>query len=138
MSAAGDSDPNPKPMQEEEEEDRGQVPTTPIEFVHGGNTYEIWCGRNAANNDQLLDFAAPEDLWFHVANVSSGHVILRNPRKEALRKIPKQVVKRCACICKATIKVRGTCTIMYTERKRVTKTDAPGRVIVDSWKEVVV
>ena len=115
-----------------------EVPTTPIEFQHGNVIYEIWCGRNAENNDKLLDFATDEDVWFHVANVSSGHVILRNPRKETLRKIPKQVIKRCACICKATIKARGTCTIMYTERKRVTKTDEPGKVVVDSWKEVVV
>lgn len=118
--------------------EQARAPTTPIEFDHGGKTYEIWCGRNAENNDQLLDFAAPEDVWFHAANVSSGHVILRNPGKEVLRKIPRQVIKRCACICKATIKARGTCTIMYTDRKRVTKTNVPGRVMADSWKEVVV
>ena len=40
---------------------------------HDNETYVIYCGRDAKGNDALLDASEPEDIWFHVANFSSGH-----------------------------------------------------------------
>ena len=86
----------------------------------------------------VRDMAEPEDIWFHVANFSSGHVILKNEKKSTVKKVPRQVIKRCACICKATIKAKGTCDIIYTQRKNVTKTDILGCVTTSNLKTVTV
>ncbi len=46
--------------------------------------YEILCGRNNIQNDQLtLKIAAAEDLWFHVQKMPGTHVILRCAHKQA-------------------------------------------------------
>ena len=37
----------------------------------------IFMGRDKFENEQLLKFAFPEDLWFHVNSLSSAHVYLR-------------------------------------------------------------
>ncbi len=104
----------------------------------GGEEYEIWTGKSAEHNDQLLDLCAPQDVWFHVDGQSSAHVILRNPANHKLRKLPRPAIKRAACLCKASVKARGDCAVIYTERRNVNKTDVPGRVDVTNLKRVVV
>lgn len=60
---------SPQPRQEE-------PPPFRIFTVDGG--FEVWAGKNSANND-LLTFrhARPDDLWFHARGGSGSHVILR-------------------------------------------------------------
>ncbi|MGA9117196.1 MAG: NFACT RNA binding domain-containing protein [Bacteroidota bacterium] len=44
--------------------------------VEGG--FEVWAGKNGANNDLLtLRYARPGDLWFHARGSGGSHVILR-------------------------------------------------------------
>jgi predicted ribosome quality control (RQC) complex YloA/Tae2 family protein len=103
---------------------------------YNADTYTILCGRSAKGNDQLLDECAPHDIWFHVDGQSSAHVILVNEKKEKMNKIPKKVIKRCACICKASTKQTGKCVIIYTLRQDVTKTDVLGCVIPANIKSI--
>ncbi len=105
---------------------------------HAGKTYLIYCGKDARSNDKLLDESDPDDIWFHVANHSSGHVILKNEEKGTVKKVPRQVIKRCACICKASIKASGKCDIIYTERKNIAKTDVLGCVTTTNVRNVTV
>jgi predicted ribosome quality control (RQC) complex YloA/Tae2 family protein len=58
--------------------------------VEGG--FEVWAGKNSANNDLLtLRYAKPQDFWFHARGSSGSHVILRigsgkgDPSKRALQ-----------------------------------------------------
>ena len=106
------------------------------EMEYHGETYEIHCGRNAQGNNELLTQAAPDDVWFHIDGMSSAHVILVNKGSVSLRKIPKQVIKRAACICKASVKASGTVTIIYTQCKNVEKTDIIGMVIPHNVKNI--
>ena len=115
-----------------------EMPFTEHEMDHGGKTYTIYCGKDAKSNDELLDESDPDDIWFHVANHSSGHVILKNEEKSTVKKIPRQVIKRCACICKATIRAQGKCEIIYTERRNIAKTDVIGCVTTTNLKTVTV
>ncbi len=51
--------------------------------------FELWVGRNPAQNDRLTHkLAAREDLWFHARNLPGAHVILRtagrSPSQEAV------------------------------------------------------
>ena len=108
------------------------------EMEYNGDTYEIHCGRNAKGNDELLTSSSAHDVWFHVEGMSSAHVILVNKRNETLRKIPKQVIKRAACICKSSIKASGKVTIIYTQCKNVEKTDVIGMVIPHNVKSIII
>ena len=97
-------------------------------FIHDATTYTIHSGKSAKGNDKLLDESSPNDVWFHVADAPSSHIILSNPTAIAINKIPRQVIKRCACICKASAKLSTKCAIIYTERANVEKTEILGRV----------
>lgn len=44
--------------------------------------YDIFVGRNAAQNDKLTASASPRDRWFHVKDAAGSHVILRNRKGE--------------------------------------------------------
>ena len=97
-------------------------------FIHDATPYTIHSGKSAKGNDKLLDECSPNDIWFHVADAPSSHIILSNPTNLAINKIPRQVIKRCACICKASAKLSTKCAIIYTERANVEKTEVLGRV----------
>src|SRR5262249_53957401 len=43
---------------------------------------EVLIGKGARENDALtFEVAAPEDFWFHVADYSGSHVLVRNPAR---------------------------------------------------------
>jgi predicted ribosome quality control (RQC) complex YloA/Tae2 family protein len=105
-------------------------------FVHDEVKYTIHSGKSAKGNDKLLDESSPSDVWFHVADAPSAHIILSNPTNLAINKIPRQVIKRCACICKASAKLSTKCAIIYTERANVEKTEILGRVTTTNVRTI--
>ena len=105
-------------------------------FIHDAVTYTIHSGKSAKGNDKLLDECSPNDVWFHVADAPSSHIILSNPTEMAINKIPRQVIKRCACICKASAKLSTKCAIIYTERANVEKTEILGRVTTTNVRTI--
>ena len=107
-------------------------------FIHDAVTYTIHSGKSAKGNDKLLDDSSPSDIWFHVADAPSAHIILSNPTNLAINKIPRQVIKRCACICKASAKVSDKCEIIYTERINITKTEKLGRVTTTNLRIITI
>lgn len=108
------------------------------EYIEGDRTYTIWCGKSQIGNDKLLDNCGPQDVWFHVEGRPSAHVILLNENNENLNKISKKVIKRCACICKASIKESKKCVIIYTQRKNVEKTNVLASVIPTNTKSITI
>ena len=109
-----------------------------INFEYGSLTYIIHIGSNKYNNFELIDDSTDSDVWFHVEDEPSCHVILKNIEK--LRNIPKQVIKRCAYLCKinSKAKTQKRCNIIYTQLENVVKTEIIGQVAVQSYKSVVV
>jgi predicted ribosome quality control (RQC) complex YloA/Tae2 family protein len=95
--------------------------------------YRIFIGKNQRENDRLIDMSSPSDIWFHVSNSPSTHVILKNDDEVSVKQIPKQVLKRCACLCKSHSKSASVrnCEIMYTQIMHIEKTDVPGKVTVN-------
>ena len=57
-----------------------------------------------------------------------------------MREIPKQVIKRCAYLCKINSKAKTLkkCAIIYTQIVKITKTDTIGQVIVGDHKSTTV
>ena len=83
--------------------------------------YDIYFGKNNKQNDYLISkIAGSEDLWFHVLNCPSSHVILKvkkdkNPSKE--------VLEFCAKLAKDNSKAKnsGKTPIIMTKRKNLRK-----------------
>ena len=98
--------------------------------------YTIYIGKNKNDNFEIIDNSIDTDLWFHVNNEPSCHVILKNTNK--IRDIPIQVIKRCAYLCKinSKAKTQKKCSVIYTQIKNVIKTEHVGQVAVNSFKTV--
>lgn len=57
-------------------------------------------GRDKYENEELIRYGWPEDLWFHVDKLSSAHVYLRLPQGETLEDVPPEIVEECAQLTK--------------------------------------
>lgn len=47
--------------------------------VSSAPDYQIFMGRDKFENEDLIAHAFPEDVWFHVSELSSAHVYVRMP-----------------------------------------------------------
>ena len=115
-------------------------------------------GSSAKNNFEIIDEANPNDLWFHLKDVSSCHVIacFKNiqytTRDDELpnyydinfddleKKEKQQIIKQGALICKQYSKLKSAknVPIIYTKIEDVQKTDVPGSVLTFKSKVIVV
>jgi hypothetical protein len=86
----------------------------------------IYEGKSAVGNNYMLDICGDDDVWFHVSGRSSAHVILVNGEKSET--IPKQVLKRCCCICKASTRTSEKVEVVYTKRENLKKVNNAGTV----------
>eukprot|EP00012_Vannella_robusta_P003960 CAMPEP_0206186684 /NCGR_PEP_ID=MMETSP0166-20121206/2548_1 /ASSEMBLY_ACC=CAM_ASM_000260 /TAXON_ID=95228 /ORGANISM="Vannella robusta, Strain DIVA3 518/3/11/1/6" /LENGTH=194 /DNA_ID=CAMNT_0053602113 /DNA_START=1048 /DNA_END=1632 /DNA_ORIENTATION=- len=57
-------------------------------------------GKDKFENEELIKYGLPTDLWFHVDNLSSAHVYLRVPDGASLDNIPANVLEECCQIVK--------------------------------------
>lgn len=63
--------------------------------------YDIYMGEDKYENEDLLKWAFPEDVWFHVDKLSSAHVYLRLKPGESLEDISESVLTDCVQLVKA-------------------------------------
>jgi predicted ribosome quality control (RQC) complex YloA/Tae2 family protein len=105
--------------------------------VEGG--FEVWAGKNSANNDLLtLRYARPDDLWFHARGGSGSHVVLKahsgkgDPGKRAC----EQAAGIAAYYSK--MKTAGTVAVAMTEKRFVRKPRGapPGTVVIEREKVI--
>ncbi|XP_023240964.1 coiled-coil domain-containing protein 25-like [Centruroides sculpturatus] len=61
----------------------------------------IFMGNDKYENEDLIKWGWPEDVWFHVDKVSSAHVYLRLQKNQTLDDIPTSVLEDCAQLVKA-------------------------------------
>lgn len=115
-------------------------------------------GKDAQNNFDLIDAADKNDLWFHLKDVSSCHVIacLKNiqytTRDDELpnfydidfdnldKKEKQQIITQGALLCKQFSKLKSTkkTNVIYTKIEDVYKTDVKGTVLTYKSKEIVI
>jgi hypothetical protein len=104
----------------------------PWRSLNIGN-YDVWIGKSAAGNDELLQASHKEDIWFHARHVSGSHVIIRMARNAGFpsNEVIHEVASWAAWFSKA--KTAGMVPVLYTKRKHVRKPKgaAPGSVLVD-------
>lgn len=96
-------------------------------------------GQNAQDNFDVIDAASEEDMWFHVKDLPSCHVVAKIP--EGIdRKEMRSVIKRGAILCKQHSKYKASdkLYIIYTRLKNIQKTDTPGSVITTNVSTIAI
>jgi len=102
---------------------------------------EILIGKGARENDELtFEVAGPDDFWFHVADYSGSHVVVRNPGKE--KDLDESILVKAAQLAAYFSQARNSSKVEvhYTRRKHVTKPRRakPGLVRLLEFKSIKV
>eukprot|EP00966_Prymnesium_polylepis_P112315 2598063-Prymnesium_polylepis.1 len=98
-------------------------------------------GRDKYENEELIRYGWPEDLWFHVDKMSSAHVYLRLPPGDTIDDVSMDIVHECAQLTKLNsiegCKVNNV-TIVYTMWANLRKSGdmATGQVSFHKRNEV--
>ena len=78
--------------------------------------YKVLVGRNSNENQKLLEIAKANDLWMHIRDIPSSHVIIRTDKQN----LPDSVLKAAAKLCvDFSVKNPGDYEVDYTKRKFV-------------------
>lgn len=103
------------------------------------NTFDIVIGTSAKENWEIIDNASETDIWFHLDDYSSSHVILKTNNYK-LKEFNKQTFIYCAHLCKQHSKYKNqkNIEIIYTQIKNIKKGDIIGSVIVNNSKKLKV
>lgn len=66
-------------------------------YFQTSDKHLIYMGKDKFENEELLKYGFPEDIWFHVDNVSSAHVYLRLNREEgeSWENMPESCIQEC-------------------------------------------
>lgn len=92
--------------------------------------FEIWIGKNAKGNDEMLKLASRNDMWLHARGVTGSHVIVRFKTKTW----PEEVLQYAAVLAAKNSKAQhqSIVPVIASERKYVSKGKklAPGEVKV--------
>ena len=114
-----------------------------IENVYFSNinmNIEFHIGKSAQDNVDVIDLASPDDLWFHIKDDSSCHVVAILPEKVNKKEL-HTIVKKGALLCKQNTKKvaskNKTIEIIYTPIKNICKTEILGQVMVHTSKTIV-
>ena len=98
-------------------------------------------GTCAQDNFDIIDISESDDIWFHVRDGSSCHVIAKIPAGEKLdKKTIHKIIKQGALLCKQESRYKSTknLAIIYTKLRNVQKTGIVGSVIADSVSTIFI
>lgn len=97
----------------------------------------IKIGENSNENDIIISNATQNDLWFHLANLPSCHVILSCSKNH---KATIQMINYCANLVKENTKFKNLqrVKVHYVPIKNIRKTDVKGKIIINGRPSEVV
>ena len=82
-------------------------------------------GKDKHENEDLIKYSLPNDIWFHVDKLSSAHVYLRLPDGKTMDDIPEDTLEDAAQLVKAN-SIQGNkenkLSIVYTPAVNLKKT----------------
>jgi predicted ribosome quality control (RQC) complex YloA/Tae2 family protein len=118
-----------------------EEPAVPFRIFHVSGGFEVWAGKSSKNNDELtLQYAKPNDLWFHARGSSGSHVVLRIGTGTG--ELSKKAKEQAASIAAYYSKQRNAkyVPVAMTEKKYVRKPKGatPGTVVIDREKVIMV
>ena len=87
--------------------------------------YTIYMGKDKYENEDLIKYSLPLDIWFHVDSLSSAHVYLRLPNGVTMDTIAPEALEDAAQLVKAN-SIQGckvnNLSIVYTPASNLKKT----------------
>ncbi|KAJ7965985.1 Coiled-coil domain-containing 25 [Quillaja saponaria] len=87
--------------------------------------YTIFMGLDKHENEELIKYGFPEDIWFHVDKMSSAHVYVRLHKGQTIDDISEGLLEDCAQLVKAN-SIQGNkvnnVDIVYTPWANLKKT----------------
>ena len=94
-------------------------------------------GSNANDNFKIIDESKLNDLWFHIADYPSAHIIADIPDDIDKKKL-KYIIKKGAIICKQYSKYSNqkNLEITYTQISNISKTNIIGTVNIINSKQI--
>lgn len=100
--------------------------------------YDI--GKNAQHNFDLIDNANSDDIWFHINNAPSTHIIAHTAGLNLNKKQLRQIIKSGALLCKQSSKYKSVnnVEIIYTQIKNITKQKTVGSVTTINAKTIII
>jgi predicted ribosome quality control (RQC) complex YloA/Tae2 family protein len=110
-----------------------------IFFTQIGRNIMFSVGNNASENFSVIDGSKDNDIWFHVKDFSSCHVVASIPEDVKLtKKDLKYIIKQGALLCKKYSKYSNVkdLAIIYTTINNVQKTDIIGSVLTSNIKNI--
>lgn len=98
---------------------------------------KIRIGQNKEENDKIITEADQTDIWFHLANFPSCHVIIKCNKKFP---IDKEMIYYCATLVKENTKYKNfkKIKINYCPIKNIKKTNEKGKVIIKGRIDTVI
>lgn len=101
--------------------------------------FEIWVGKNAKSNDEIVRRAFKEDIWLHARGYKGAHVIIRCGKAE---KPNMHTIEKVAAIAAFNSEGKHShlVPVIFTAKKFVRKGKgmAPGQVMVDKEEVILV
>jgi predicted ribosome quality control (RQC) complex YloA/Tae2 family protein len=112
-----------------------QAESKPYKTVMIDN-FEVWLGKSATDNDNMLKMASKQDLWLHARGYAGSHVII----KKKGNSFPESVIQKAAELAakNSKAKTQKMVPVIYTERKYVSKPRKAAAGEVAVLKEKVV
>jgi len=84
------------------------------EFVFRG--FKIMVGRNSSENAKILQNSKKDDLWMHIKDTPSSHVVVVSKKQQ----IPMDVIQKAANLCvDVSVSSNGKYIVDYTYRRYV-------------------
>ncbi len=94
--------------------------------------HKVLIGRNSKENQLLLKIAKSNDIWMHIRDIPSSHLIIKTDKQN----LPDSVIERAAKLCvDFSLSQAGDYDVDYTKRKFV-KIQEGSNVEYDKYKTV--
>jgi len=96
--------------------------------------YKISLGKNEKGNIELLQSAKAKDMWFHLKDRPSAHVIVKTDKQQ----LPQTIIETAAKLCADfSVFEKGRYLVDYTPRREV-KIQEGANVLYTNYKTVAV
>ncbi len=96
--------------------------------------YKVLIGRNSKENQALLKMAKSNDIWMHIRDIPSSHLIIKTDKQN----VPDSLIQKCAKLCvDFSLTQAGDYAVDYCKRKFV-KIQEGSRVEYDKYKTITV
>ncbi len=118
----------PKQEKREREEENLSIATFWIEG------HKVMIGKSEKGNIELLENSRSNDIWLHLKDTPSAHVIIRTDRREVKKGILIEAGKLCA---KFSTSEKGSYLVDYTKRKYV-RIQKGSKVLYTNYKTIEV